>query len=146
MLKRVFSSGAMMLVLVLAACTAQAAGPEATPDTRSHGNRIGGHIELVDALRRAGATIEPAGQVEQPFFSVQGQIIRVNGLDVQVFEYADEAAQQAESDQISNSGSVIGTTMITWVDQPNFWAKGRIIVLYVGSEQPLLDLLGSVLS
>jgi len=25
--------------------------------------------------------------------------------------------------------------MVTWVDQPNFWAKGRVIALYVGKDE-----------
>lgn len=62
------------------------------------------------------------------------------------FEFADEAARQAASEQISPDGSSTGTTMITWVDQPNFWAKGKVIVLYVGKEAATIDLLSSVLA
>ena len=35
--------------------------------------------------------------------------------------------------------------MITWVDQPNFWAEGRVIVLYVGQDANIINLLTSVL-
>ena len=132
-------------VILMAACTAQAAEPETTPVTVSHGNEIGGYVELIDTLRGAGATVEPAGGVEQPFLSVNGQVIQVNGVDVQVFEYADEVARQAESDVISPDGSSIGTTMALWVDQPNFWARGRVIALDVGKDQATLNLLGGVL-
>lgn len=91
-----------------------------TPAAVSHGNEVGGYVELVDALRAASATVEPAGEVEQVFFSAKGQKIQINGIEVQVFEYSDEAARKAESDQISPDGTNIGTSMITWVDQPNF--------------------------
>ncbi len=121
---------------------AQAVQPETTatpeealsPTTEavSHGDEIGGYVDLVDALRPAGATIEPAEEVEQAFFSVKGQKIKVNSAEIQVFEYPDEAARKADSDQISPDGTNIGTSMITWVDQPNFWARGSYYCLIRG--------------
>lgn len=116
-----------------------------TPVAVSHGNEVGGYVELVDALRAAGGTVEPADEVKQAFFSVKGQKIQVNGAEVQVFEYSDEASRKAESDLISPDGTNIGTSMITWVDQPNFWAKGRIIALYLGKDPAILSLLNSAL-
>ena len=116
-----------------------------TPIAVSHGNEVRGYVELVDALRAAGATVELAGEVEQAFFSVKGQKVQVNGAEVQVFEYSDEAARQAESDLISPDGISIGTSMITWVDQPNFWAKGNLIVLYLGKDPAIFSLFNPVL-
>lgn len=135
------------LAFVLAAC----AGPAATPTTpaegteAAHGGEIGGYVELVDVLRQAGASVEPQGAVQQEFFPVGAQVIQVDGQDVQVFEFADPEAQQAAAAQISPDGSTIGTTMVTWVEPPHFWAKGRVIVLYVGSDAGTIDLLGQVL-
>jgi len=116
-----------------------------TPEAVSHGNEVGGLVELVDALRGAGAQVEPAGQVEQEFFLPAGQLIKVNGVDVQVFEYPDETSRMWDSDKISPDGSSIGTSMVTWVDQPNFWAKGRLIVLYLGEDPGMISLLDSIL-
>lgn len=72
-------------VFLLAACgQAEGAVPTSTLEqtlptgTASHGNEIGGYIALVDALRAAGATVEPTGTVEQPFFEVSGQTIKVD--------------------------------------------------------------------
>jgi len=115
------------------------------PVAVSHGNEIGGYVELVDALRGAGAEVEPVEEIQQPFFDATGQIIRVNEADVQVFEFVDEATRKAASDQVSPDGSSTGTTMITWVDQPNFWAKGQVIVIYVGKDAATIDLLSSVM-
>lgn len=143
--KKTVVIGAIMLALTLAACMAQAPEPVATSDTVSHGNEIGGYVELVDTLRAAGATVEPAGDIEQPFFNVSGYIIEVEGTEVQVFEYPDEIARQAESDLISPDGFSIGTTMVSWVDQPNFWFKGRVVVLYVGTDAAMQRLLSGVL-
>lgn len=128
------------LALILAACSSGAPESTAVP-----GGDIGGYTDLVNALAAEGATVEPAGEVEQPFFRVKGQTIKVNGADVQVFEYDDAAAREAESSQISADGSSIGTSMVSWIDQPNFWAQGRLIVLYVGTDEGMLDLLTSIL-
>ena len=49
------------------------------PGAASHGNAIGGYVEVVDALRASGATVEPGSTVEQPFFEVSGQTIKVDG-------------------------------------------------------------------
>ncbi len=149
--------GLSIMALALSSCAsgARAVQPEstlppeedlsATPEAVSHGDEIGGYVELADALRAAGAEVEPVEPIEQPFFDASGQIIRVNGADVQVFEFADEVARKAASDQISPDGSSTGTTMITWIDQPNFWAKGRVIVLYVGKVAPTIDFLSGVM-
>lgn len=115
------------------------------PGTASHGNPIGGHVELVDALRAAGATVEPSEPVTQAFFTPEGSIIKVNGADVQVFEYESAEAMENEASQVAPDGGSIGTTMVTWVDTPHFYKAGRIIVLYVGSDETVLGLLEKVL-
>lgn len=71
--------------------------------------------------------------------------MRVNGAEVQAFEFADEAARREVSDTISESGSQIGTSMVDWIDQPNLWATGRLIVLYIGQDQAIIDLITHVL-
>jgi hypothetical protein len=115
------------------------------PGTASHGNPIGGHVEFVDTLRAAGANVEPTGPVTQPFFTPEGHILKVNGADVQVFEYENEEAMESEASQIAPDGGSTSTTMITWMDAPHFYKLGRIIVLYVGSDTAMLDLLEQVL-
>ena len=115
------------------------------PPGASHGNEIGGYIELVDKLRAAGATVEPNGTVEQPFFEVSGQMIKVDGADVQVFVFPDEATRESVSSLITPEGQPNPTSIVDWVDQPNFWAKGQIIVLYVGKDQIVIERLSQVL-
>jgi plastocyanin len=88
--------------------------------------------------------VEPAGEIEQPFFSVRGNSITVNGENVQVFEYADEASAEAEATTISSDGSSIGTSIVSWVAPPHFYQTGRIIVLYVGTNTRVIDILEEV--
>jgi hypothetical protein len=152
MTRRVWSTG-ILTALVLTACVPLARNMEtpvpppapAATIPISRGDESVGYVELVDALGKEGVEAEPAGEVEQPFFGVAGQVIEIDGGSVQVFEYEDEAAREVESARISPDGSSVGGTSISWVDRPTFWAEGRLIVLYVGADEAIVDLLTRVL-
>jgi hypothetical protein len=103
------------------------------------------YVSLIDSLRAAGATVEPAGDISQPFFSVKGNVITVSGEDVHVFEYADADAADSEATTVSPDGSSVGTSMIGWVARPHFYKAGKLIVLYVGDSKAVTDVLESVL-
>jgi hypothetical protein len=83
--------------------------------------------------------------ISQPFFEVVGQILRVNGEDVQTFEYASEAQAQADASRISPDGFTIGTNIVSWVASPHFFAVGRVIALYVGDNQTVIGPLRAVM-
>jgi hypothetical protein len=117
---------------------------EAT-EVASHGGPVQDYVSLIDALRAGGATVEPAGEVEQEFFSPVGYVINVNGADVQVFEYPDAGAAEAEAALVSDDGGSIGTSMVTWVETPHFYKLERVLALYVGEDSAVTALLESVL-
>lgn len=122
------------------------ATPEATiPSPASHGGPVADYVSLVEALQAAGAAVEPGDQVQQEFFGPVGQIIRVNGVDVQIFEYPDATAAEADATRVSDDGGSIGTTMVAWVEAPHFYRAGKLIVLYVGTDTEVIALLDSVL-
>jgi 5-enolpyruvylshikimate-3-phosphate synthase len=100
---------------------------------------------LIAALRQAGASVASGDQVSQPFFSVKGRILRVNGEDVQVFAYRDEPSAQREAGQVSADGGTVGTTKVGWMAPPHFYRKGLLIVLYVGDTAAVKDALRAVL-
>ncbi|MCL5999606.1 MAG: hypothetical protein M1546_26605 [Chloroflexi bacterium] len=105
----------------------------ATP-VASHGEPVSDYVSFVDALRVRGITVKPAGDVSHEFFAVAGQVLNVPGGDIQVFEYADEAAAQQDAQKVGPDGSAIGTSMVTWVASPHFYRVGKLIVLYVGND------------
>jgi hypothetical protein len=100
---------------------------------------------LIQGLRNQGASVEVAGSVSQPFFSVGGQILGVDGEDVQTFEYASEEDARAEAARVSPDGSTIGTTIVAWVAMPYFFRVGRVLALYVGDNQAALAPLEAVM-
>ena len=97
------------------------------------------------ALQAANAKAEIGDSVTQDFFSPEGTIIKVNGQDVQVFEYESAEAMESEASQVAPDGGSVGTSMMMWMDAPHFYKAGRILVLYIGSDEPTLTLLQSVL-
>lgn len=101
--------------------------------------------ELCAALEEAGFATEVGDEVEQPFFAVTGRFLRLDGDDVQVFEYPDAAARRADSETISADGRTIGGAKPMWIGTPRFWAGGRIIVLYLGDDEQVIEALSGVL-
>lgn len=136
----------LLVVLVATACGRQPAVtlPEADP-TISVARPVEDIVSLVGALTAAGATIEMREPVEQAFFTERGQILEVNGADVQVFEYETAQAMEADAALVEPDGGSIGTSMVTWMATPHFFKSGRILVLYVGDDQAVVDLLEGAL-
>ncbi len=135
----------MVAITTLVGCAGQQP-PAPPPPVVSHGGPVTDYVSLIDNLRAAGATVEPAGEISQPFFSVRGRVITVNGGDVQVFEYADAATADAEAALVSPDGSSVGTSMVSWVAPPHFYKEGKLIVLYVGDDTAVVSALEAVLS
>lgn len=100
---------------------------------------------LVRSLRAAGVKVERGGRVSQPFFSAGGQILAVEGEDVQVFRYATTAAAEREAGRVSPDGSSVGTNMMSWMSTPHFFRKDNLIVLYVGDNSKVMGALRSTL-
>ncbi|HJS19321.1 MAG TPA: hypothetical protein VJ785_11285 [Anaerolineales bacterium] len=90
-------------------------------------------------------TVEQLGPVEQPFFTAPGQSIAVNGETLQVYTFETPEALEAEASQIASDASTIGSSTPTWVDDPHFFKSGLLVVLYVGQNQKILDLLEGAL-
>jgi hypothetical protein len=115
------------------------------PSPVSRSGSVIDYVSLIDSLRKEGANVEPTGEIIQEFFTVKGKAIKVNGEDVQVFEYQDYKAAEIEAQLVSPDGSSVGTSIMMWVATPHFYKAGRIIVLYVGKNLVVMDMLERVL-
>jgi hypothetical protein len=120
------------------------------PAAVSHGGAVKDYVSLVDNLRAAGATVDPAGTAPESLFAPQRQVLTVNGEGVQAFEFGSAEEADAGAEGVSASGSSIVTTfadgtgkssMITWVESPHFYKAGKLIVLYVGCDSDVIDVL-----
>ena len=138
--------GVIIALIALGAVAINTALEQANmTDVTSHGGPVTDYVSLIDNLRATGATVEPSGKISQPFFFVEGQVISINGVEVQVFEYADIAVADAEANLVSHDGSSIGTSMVNWVATPHFYKTGKLIMLYVGDNMTVISTLETVL-
>ena len=112
---------------------------------QSNGEPVTDYPSLIKSLRASGAGAAVVGDVEQPFFSIKGVMIKVYGEDVQVFQYANAAVADAEAAPISRDGMAVGMRKIFWVGAPHFFRKEKILVLYVGDNEKVLQSLTAVL-
>lgn len=130
-----------LIVISMSGCGQGVASSQSTEEILAVEDQAG----LLAGLRAAGATAEIGDPVFQDFFAPEGSLITVNGADVQVFEYETADEMVADASQVAPDGGSVGTSMMMWMDAPHFYKAGRIIVLYIGSDQAILNLLEKVL-
>ena len=124
---------------------------ERTPDTitvqtsRSPTGAVKNLGQLLKRLKARGGKIARKGRVEQPFFSVTGQLITVSDQDVQVFEYRTVKAPEVDARKVSGTGTQAGTSIPMWIAPPHFFKSGRLIVLYVGKSSFVVKALADAL-
>lgn len=135
----------LLLVCVLSVSGCANNSLTASPVASTEPLAVEDQATLISALEGSGATVEIGEPVSQVFFSTEGTLLKVKGADVQVFEYESAEEMENEASQVSPDGGSIGTSMVTWVDVPHFYKANRIIVLYVGNDASVLDVLESAL-
>ena len=128
-----------------ASCGGELAPANQAQPGKSQSRPVTDYGSLLDRLRAGGAIVEPEGEAEQPFLSVTGTMIKLDGEDVQVFQYPDAAAVEAQAARVSRDGSAVGTTKPHWIGPPHFYKRGRVLVLYVGDEEKVLKALEAAL-
>ena len=107
---------------------------------------IGGAVEsLAQRLRDAGAIVEIGPGTGQSFFSVPGQVLVVNGGDVQVYAYDSAELAAVEVAMVSPDGTTIGLTSVMWIEPPHFYSDGPFLALYVGSDASIKSALTDVM-
>jgi len=138
--KGYFFGAAVAAILIFAAACA---GNNTTVETP--GELVGPFDQLMTALGSEGFTVDPAGTISQPFFEPEGQVISLDGQEVQVFEFASEAEAASAAEMISPDGSSIGTSMMTWISPPHFYHSGKLMVLYLGENERVMAALEGIL-
>lgn len=129
------------LVALLAACGATSSSHQSAPPLD--------YATLVERLRADGATVEPAGNATAyPIVTPLGRMISLNGARVSVFEYQDADAAQTEAAHVSPDGSAYTgddsdrrSAVLDWTSAPRWYHAGPLIVLYVGLNSEVADLL-----
>ena len=103
--------------------------------------------QLITKLSHGGASVVLTKErVPQPFFAVSARIVKINDEAVQVFEYPRPSAVDADAKKVSADGNSIGTSKPNWMAPPHFFKSGKFLVLYVGGNQTVLNVLRAALS
>ncbi len=137
---RVVSVFLFVLAVVISACSS------ATPTVSSNQPlKVADQASLVKELEAAGAKVESGDSITLEFFTPEGHTLKVNGADLQVYEYASADAMEQEASKVAPDGGSVGTSMMMWIDKPHFYKAGRIMVLYLGTDKALLELLNKAM-
>ena len=118
-------------------------GPVGTTDPGPASGDVG-YAGFVSGLKAAGANVESAPSVNQPFFTYEQISITVDGQTVHIFEYGSDQEASDDAALVAPNGGSIGTSMMSWVAQPHFYRAGNLIVLYVGNDNGVTEVLETV--
>ena len=147
----------LFAVAGLTACGSRSAqaSPQNTPSVQNTPGDPMNYHDLVAKLRASGAKVMPGAAISQPFMDVQGRTLAVNGEQLQVYEYAsvadaDEQAARISPDgtaftTVSSSGTPVGAVQVDWIKPPHLYKAGRIIVIYIGTNNAVMHLLEGIL-
>ena len=127
----------LMAAMSLVACRVSLSSPQPAPAADL--------VTFIDSLRASGASVELGEAVDQPFFSAPGKTIILNGEDVQVFQYLGVATAKTQAALVALDGNTIGASKPTWMESPHFFRQGKLLVLYIGSNDQVLKMLTTVL-
>lgn len=106
---------------------------------------VSDYATLREAINSRGLGVELVEELEDSVFSAPAKVISIAGIQVQVFEFASEQDAMSASQTVSEDGTEVGLSVIRWIDTPHFYTQGNIIVLYVGQNPEMLNLLDSIL-
>lgn len=104
-----------------------------------------GYAALLLALSKAGATAAAGAPNPAGMLSVQGLMMTVNGQQIEVFEYPDEASAAADGATIKDGGYTVNGQALSFADAPHWYRSGKLIVLYVGQDAGVMALLEGAL-
>lgn len=123
----------------------------------SHGGPLRDHVSFVDHLRGKGYQVEPVADIRQPFLRAEGTVLRVSAGDIerpvelQSYNYDDTdlgtdglRAAKEDARKIGPDGQPRSMSVL-WAGEPHFFRKERVLVLYIGEDEAVLDLLTDLL-
>lgn len=98
---------------------------------------------FIEGLRAAGAEVDSVGSFSGAYFTGQPVLLRVNGVDIQLYEYTDPNKAVKEARESAPDGELI--IPAEWIATPHFYLFNRIIVQYLGDDPDMIALLDSLL-
>lgn len=104
--------------------------------------------ELSDLFQDADVRASRGEEAFQSFFGFSGEAMTVFGERVEVYLFDNLEDAEAAAAGIKPDGSIVGAdgsiSMVTWVATQHFYVRGDSIMLYVGENLDVIDLLDSI--
>jgi hypothetical protein len=126
------------------------ATPTPAPPTNGGGSIISDAQALEFSLEAKGADVEYGGRSEfSKMFGLSPSEMKINGVGVQIFQFAPGTSAEKASEGVSLGGTTIvnpdGSAMnVLWIAPPHWYLFGNSIILYVGNDAETGELLDSV--
>lgn len=118
----------------------------------THGGPVRSHVSLVDNLRYGrGLTVTPSSSVNQPFLSAPGTILDISGsaigeASLQSYDYQSPEAAAADMAALTGGTGANGQPVsVMWIAPPHFFLRERAFVIYVGSNEAVVNLLADLM-
>ncbi len=126
-------------------------GPTPAPiDPGTGGGLISGYDALMYSLQSGSVTVEQVrDMLDTGMWGASASILRVNGEDVQVYEFRYPQDAEKIASGVSPDGGTItnpdGTVVsVRWAGPPHFYLHGNVIALYVGDDAEVIEALDTV--
>ena len=142
--ERIILALLLCCVILMTACSTQSSSAQNAMDYKT----------LLKILQAQDSTVVPDGDVSQLFMDAQqGHIVKIQGEQIQVYEYVSASDADTQASHMSPDGSTFtfktltGTSgsVVDWIAPPHFHKQGRVIVLYVGRNSAIIKTLTGVL-
>ena len=135
----------VIFALATAACSASAGDQLPDFDNSSQLPYGEEYRRLYAELAEGGASVE-AGVPIVWTAEMVGHFMRVDGADIQLFEYVTIEEARRGAAKVARDGSYIALSTAEWAGEPHFYRRGRVMVLYIGDDaglqRQLRELLG----
>ena len=144
-MKRVLFGGMLSALALL--CLLFGACGEATAATMPQSPEVAQYNALMNAFRSAKLTVyDGSTKATEQFLSVPGKKVFVSGQPVEIYHYTDAAMASRDTRNIDKDACLIhmiggGTKMVSWDQPPHLYKKDRLIVIYVGSDYDIINIL-----
>jgi hypothetical protein len=96
---------------------------------------------LLSALRTSGLEPRQVDRITPAFFSMPATVYQIRDGELQVYEFPTEERAAREAETVSADGSSVGSSKVLWKAPPHFFRAGALLVLYLGSDEQVLDVL-----
>ncbi|WP_024616011.1 hypothetical protein [Clostridium sp. Ade.TY] len=90
---------------------------------------------------------ESKNNAMEKLFSVSGKILSIKNGEIYVYEYNKDQKDKLKNDlnSIQNNNSIMNGGDIKWNVSPHFYSKGRVVVVYDGNNQEILNALSEIM-